>query len=374
MLPSPKNLSTGQVDRLVETLFSNNDEPKLKGRSVLIPFSKQAFLEGELDPTTTTADGEKAQEQVRVVVDSQIQTVTTGEAKLWLEQYSSGKQTKKTTTVNDKEPTIQPPLPRQKSKKHNPKAVIPSPPPDLSFGGFVEIQEEYNADGKQVRGNAIDVSRQLNEIWKNASEPPLQPTFVMSSQEEESDMINSEEKELVPKRPPISDEAYEQLSKRLDELARMEEEAEEEAKNPKPMKIKKASKQTSSSGWKKGFLTSSNAKTPKAKAKPRKKTSAVSRPMNDETTIIERSVGKNSSSSVSFDTTQNQIQEIPRVGTQPVPPKTGSSKSLQESIFSGIIEERPVIQERPVVRGPQPTKPKKKLSRFARERQNRANN
>ena len=365
-LPAPKNLSTSQVDQLRETLFSD-DKASLKGRSVLIPFTKQAFFVGELNPSTN----EKGEEQVRVVADqSQVQTVSTTEAKKWLEQNSS-KSTKKNSSSG---------ILKSQSKQvsENPTSSDPPPSPS-SFGGFVEIQEEFNSDGTQVRGDVVDVSQRLKALWKNSMDPQL-PQY----QGKEADIILEEEE---TKKPPMSDEEYSKLSSRLDELARLEEQAETQGldpssllrpKKPKFMAAKPSSKKSANSGWKKGFLTSNTkkTKTPKPKPEPSPQPSV---------TTPSVSTSEDTNKGVSFDTTQNQVQEIPRIGTQKVPPKptTASPKPLESSMFSGVVQERPVIQERPLIRErpliserPVPTsqtstgtQPKKRMSRFARERQ-----
>lgn len=362
LLASPKNLSTEQIDQLYDTLFPD-DGVKLKGRPVFIPFTNQAFVLGDLDPATN----EKGEEQVQIVGDrNQIQTVSITEAKTWLEKHSSPLQNKsKTCEAKDDDTAV---------ATHN--ALVSS---SRFVGGFVEIQEEFNADGKQVRGDVVDVSKRLNAIWQNTMEPAL------SHKVDDGGGPIIEEEEEEPHKNPMSDEEYEKLSKRLYELARMEEEAERGGATPSAKPKELSSKNAAnSSGWKKGFLSSKPTKSKKTKASQQR---TIPRPGVD-TYGLSKEITQ-ASNSVSFDTTQNQIQEIPRIGTQKVPPKPCTvvgSKPLETCLFSGVVQERPsiqktpVIQERSVIReslvvqeGVEQQKtqkqPKKRLSRFARERQ-----
>jgi hypothetical protein len=366
-------LTTDQVDRLGNTLFPKKKDAAntLQGRSVLIPFSKQAFLVGELQPTLD----ESGQEQVQILLNEEKVTVSTQAAQEWLVQHSSSTIKKPT-----KLPTTKKKTPSQKTAPI--LKTTSSAPPLGGGGGFVEIQEEYNPGGKQVHGTVVDVSKQLSAIWNNALEPALE--IPSNNHNNDGDDDDFEPKIEEPPLKPISDQEYESLSQRLEELARLEEEA------AKP----KSKSKSSSFGFKKGFLTSNN----KAKAAKKKKpsnaaTTSSEQPKTTTTTqsiptapsttsnlpSAETNSTKSPSGGVSFDTSQNQVQEIPRIGTNPVPPKTTTkSRPLDANIFSGIIQERPmvppVIQERPMMpvnnnsRQAQPPK-KKRQSRFAQERQ-----
>jgi hypothetical protein len=355
---------------------------------VLVPFSNQAFLVGELQPHID--DGK---ELVQIVVGADKNntpcddpvTISTTEAKEWFVQHSSRSSSIKASILKSTD-DVEPPQSTKTSTTpttNSPSTTTRIPEPSIIAPGFVEIQEEYNADGTQVRGNVVDVSKQLSAIWDNADEPSLSSSVPAAT--DGNDNINIDDHDFEPtiQEPPlkpVSDTDYDQLSKRLDELARLEESGASVMTTLKP----KRSTTKPGSGWKKGFLTSKSKK-----AKP----------------PVKPSSSNSSNKGVSFDTTQNKVQEIPRIGTQRVPPKPGSSstntsttpststrsstsKPLESSIFSGVIHERPVMPERPVVpetpeqvgerptivqeRKPtinRPQPPKKRLSRFAQERQ-----
>jgi hypothetical protein len=176
----------------------------------------------------------------------------------------------------------------------------------------------------------------------------------------------------------ISDEEYDQLARRLEELARLEEEAEEAAKlqhfRPVPVSSissSTANKSSTSKGsnggggggglqFKKGFLN----KASKPKGPTEKKTTRIT-----------------------IDTTKNTVQEIPSRVSNPqvIPSKEHSSnqvrmnqqrqtQQLDSQLFSGQIQERqPQFSESQTAQSlsnqaPQPPQKEKRMSRFARER------
>ena len=348
-------LSNDQVHKLLTTTL---DQP-LTGRTVLLPVTGQAFTIGQLKPAVVFNDNNKEEEeQVQVLASptSNLTTVSTKQAQLWLQPKPKAAiaATKKPKSVLKQKSTPQP------------------APPSSQSSAFMEIVEEYDASGNQIRSGAVNVSQQLNAIWNNAEEPAMaeDDDHEWNNEEEEG----GDDQELTantPKPAPVSDDDYQRLAERLDELARLEETgAAVPSSVPKPTAAtttakKQATSSSSGGGWGKGFLNN--------KAKP-------NQPSNSD-----------KPKAISFGA--NQVQEIPRIGTTPAStitqqrqghtpkPTTTTTRNKKEtrpmdsSVFNGVVQERSVIRERPVVverqSQPQPTNaaaPKKRVSRFAQER------
>ena len=221
---------------------------------------------------------------------------------------------------------------------------------------FVEIQEEYTDDGKQVYGKAVDISSKLQSLWKHEEIDRRKEEQKYQSDDEEDDeygvinqtkvttdhVVNQESARISnedtsdissppkAKKPEvtISDQEYDRISKRLEELALLEEQESQQPKQKVPLSQPKktnSSKKATTGGafkFQKGFL---NAKPKKASIKTTK-TQATAKIDTPQQSSSEPAVTKKSK--ITIDTSKNTIQEIPKEGNQnPVPPKQSSSSS-----------------------------------------------
>jgi hypothetical protein len=379
-------LSNDQVHKLLTTTL---DQQPLTGRTVLLPVTGQAFTIGQLKPAVVMANdnnnnNKEEVEQVQLLASTtaNFTTVSTKQAQLWLQPKAATIATTKPKSAL-KHKSTPPPPPATNSRQ---------PPPQAAF---MEIVEEYDASGKQIRSGAVNVSQQLDAIWNNAQEPAMVDQD-QGWNDNDNDEVGDDQGELpnlnaTLKPKPVSDDDYQRLANRLDELARLEETGAAVPSplsklKPKPTTTTNTKKQTASSsssgsGWGKGFLNNNNNVKSKTTSKPK---------------------------AISFGA--NHIQEIPRIGTTPAstitqqrqghtptqkPTPTMENKKqtrpFDSSVFNGVVQERPVvmeqqqqqqqqrsvIRERPMVverqsqQQPQPTNtapPKKRVSRFAQER------
>lgn len=214
---------------------------------------------------------------------------------------------------------------------------------------FFEIREELDESGKEVKAEAINVAKQLELLQKREGKDTNASSIVPTASAD--DEVIDEHPE---KRKTMTDTEYEELSSRLDMLARLEEEAEAtKAEN------QASAKKLQSKGWSKGFL---NAKPKKKKAKPKKEAhSTPGQPSSQGRKVAFQS--------------QDQIREIPRVGERSTselkssPAMTTSRREIEPQVFSGVIRERPVDLGSKAADSPSKNSPaRKKLSRFAQER------
>ena len=354
----PPSLSAEKCKRLAEKVFPSVTDTgesrtisSLTGRSAMLPFTKKAFLIGELQPEKAENGQE---EQVDIVINrKERRTVSTIDAKQWLLQSA---------VKNDVKSS---PIQKVKSPSKNSSTSAP-----LDLHNMIEIQEEYSDDGTQIKGNTVDVSSQFRAIFGgNMSQTKPE------EKEAENDSIMDETFEETPLKL-LSDVEYNQLSDRLDELARLEDMEEERQEKTEKVKPNKGKKKVVSGGWNKGFLNK-----PSTKRNPTKPNTSKHIAMKKETLVATGSQSKQrevtkQAEGVSFDLTRNEIQKIPGIpGTRSIPkPSTvsNSSTTSESSFFSGVIQERPttdqLLQQRAQDETCAATKPKKKLSRFAQER------
>jgi hypothetical protein len=214
---------------------------------------------------------------------------------------------------------------------------------------FFEIREELDESGKEVKAEAINVAKQLELLQKREGMDTNASSIVPTASADDEAIDEHPEK-----RKTMTDTEYEELSSRLDMLARLEEEAEAtKAEN------QASAKKLQSNGWSKGFL---NAKPEKKKAKPKKEAhSTPGQPSSQGRKIAFQS--------------QDQIREIPRVGDRSASElksshaMTTSRREIEPHVFSGVIRERPVDLGSKAADSPSKNPPaRKKLSRFAQER------
>jgi hypothetical protein len=433
----------------------------LAGRSVLIPCTGQAFWVGELQPTL---DPETGEEQLQVLLSvpppssksttkkkpkskkSPITTTTaaaktttsltvpTSQVYSWLQSHASPPRPPKSSLVSTtwskkslatnnttsastaKSPIGTQPLSLQEPQQP-PKPQQKQPQPlQPSLGGFVDIHEVYTADGRQVSGEAVDITHQLESLWQhhdnkkkntnnnsnnNSSSAASSQTLATSTTYTDTATASPPPTTTTTTTPQtaVSDDEYHRLMTRLDELALLEEEQQQEAPSttrrlsgksmaslqnktkPSMMTTTTAKK---SAGWNKGFLNTGT----KTKTKTKKVHSTINAiPTNTTTGSSSNSSGNSSSIEapttstttttaatsrvVSF-SSENEIQEIPRIGTrstssiQKQPPSRNNNKQydsrnstptfgqaaapiprsttkpIEESVFSGVIRERPI--------------------------------
>ena len=302
----------------------------LTGKQVMVPMTTKAFFAGRLEPAVRNK-----QEQVFVkMAQEHFVELDRTEAMDYLDRRIAAleEQTHLATA---------PAADRAGEKISQGQASSALP--------FFEIREELDQEGREVRAEAINVAKELAYLQKKESEgkpaSSLVPTTAAMSHEEPLD----DEPERMK---GLTDDDYDALSARLEELARLEEESEQ-------TKIvnQASSRKLQSKGWAKGFLNAdSNPKT-KARAQGTKKEIPSSPKSSNQK-------GKK----VDFHET-NHVREIPRIGERSAAElKQAVRKGIEPEVFSGVIRERPMGQQaaRPT---PTATAPPKKLSRFAQERQ-----
>ncbi|KAG7356574.1 hypothetical protein IV203_001260 [Nitzschia inconspicua] len=432
----PPNLTTEQVDLLLKKLrggATTSSEPttisSLKGQKVLIPFGRCAFWEGELNPSTFIDDdvakvpeertsnivGKRrdsaAEGEEEVYISTKRHTVSTSEALAddlisvplsraigWLEEYSSSSIASKQRKAAQEEPAKAKIVTKRQvpstTKTPSSGARPTSTSDDMISFPMVEIQEEYTEDGQQLYGKAIDITSRLEALWKhedgssrhrqNEEEKYDHETGVeysmTSTNSDNGENPHTKMQQNVPNMtdqdskvaPTISDEEYDRLSQRLEELAFFEEQEQQ---------IKAAKKKSAGLTFQKGFL---NAVKPKSKRIATTNKTSTGRADESTKTSISPNPdlsGVNRKSKVTIGENQNKVKEIPQEGRQqPVPPRQGvqqtSSRMIDPSLFSGLIQERTDAttagnRDTPAVAsssGNNTTK-KKRVSRFAQERQ-----
>jgi len=322
----------------------------LTGRRVLIPFTSKAFFEGSLQPTIATSSG-KEQVQVKISKENFVETnrpeaMEMLEKRIQAVQETVRKVTKKKTAA----------APRTKATAAEPSS---GPLP------FFEIREEFDEQGNEIKSEAINVAKELEYLQRNEDGKLDSAVRAVSSSKNQQSTELQEDQPATTK-PVISEEEYQELTSRFNELARLEEQDESNKRTNQT-----SSKKLQGSGWAKGFL---NKKKPATKKKP------TAAPVVD--VAPRTSTGKK----VGFQEEANQIKEIPRVGERSVPSRTPTNthtKPIETSVFNGVIQERPVtvaVQERNVTASSaagvqeraaatsEDVPPKKELSRFAQQR------
>jgi hypothetical protein len=455
----------------------------LQGRPVLVPLGTQAFLEGTLDPRghyrTPFSDGEPSGEtfvddtgiggsghggdggEEYVIVRTQNRdedgeeeserTVTRQQAKDFFEAEREAllRATRERRQGGDAASTRQGGASEQSTKEISATRKVASGKPispatsksstpatasaKASGGGgldvgndempqaFFEIREELDEQGREVRAEAVDVSRQLAMLESDASggvadERTMRRPHTSSSMEQSGgapeqtagDTTTMNDATGAAKETPsqkvISDAEYERLSARLEELALLEEQAEHnQATNTA------SRKGLQGGGWSSGFLNNTNKKKKKTSPKSNKPPpnsvpppSGKSQPTTNDQMVSTIAESEPRSRAVSFDPRRNDVREIPRIGQrsalelrkpQPPPPPQAMS-SVQSSTgggggaaaVSGVVRERvkspskkkqkiplrtggiaPAAPESASTSQPDQQQPKR-LSRFAQER------
>ncbi len=409
-------LNALNADPIVDSDSSSTKQERLNGREILIPaYGGVAFYEGVLCPEIRKNSESKVKEDEEIVYVHTIETKTTkkqqqnppnekdvavvglSDAIEWLQSHSTSlklslqsqtlESKAKTSTMvdatkplNDSGPskpppdTKQMPAPTSKLSLQKSRSRIPDYHPDQAPAGpMFNISEEYSADGTRIVGEAVNLSTRLKAVYgddnpENFNQPRSEDSKIEDEDAPFDPTIGKEQegKLDVPATAAISDEEYDRISKRLEELALMEE---QEAKREKEgrrkpaktlggkvganqstqtKKYKAKSKSNSSFGFQKGFL---NKKATKTKTTTKTNTQTNTKAMN-----AAKRDSKSQQSGVTIDVSQNKIHEIPREGRQqPVPSRKPSqqdqghvpqpihgSRLLDTSVFSGEIVERTI--------------------------------
>ena len=244
-----QNLTLAQLQELQGVLKN-----PISGREVMIPLTSQAFVIGSLQPDKD-ASGEE-----RLVIRSggELKEMSRKEICEGLEQE---KQQQKNKGGNKKSVAI-----KDKIKPASCGATKGGNAPDkkksTSTGGvctepglpYFDIKEELDGKGNVVSSEAVNVTKQLEFVAKQAKsdddgefkEDVSEPDS--HSQSVEYELPVGDDDNDTPS--PVTDEEYQALSARLDELARLEEEAE-----AKTAVNQKSARKLQGDSWSKGFLS-----------------------------------------------------------------------------------------------------------------------
>jgi hypothetical protein len=225
----------------------------------------------------------------------------------------------------------------RKSKPSSTTALKPTHTPMNPSMPYFEIREEYNDSGKQIAGQATNVSKQLEYLQKQTageSVVHVPPESKDDDAPDDDDDDETWEEVRVEDLKPVNEEGYSSLSTRLEELERLEEEANKEQEGNS--KIKSMRK-----GWSKGFL---NAKKPAKKPAP-----APSRSISTQKSAPTRQPAppsvqprKPAPATTNAPTTErrvnfqgeDQVKEIPRVGERSVSDVKPAAQQIEESVFN----------------------------------------
>jgi hypothetical protein len=239
------------------------------------------------------------------------------------------------------------------------------------------IQEEYTADGKCVFGKAVDLSARIQHVYgkngsggdNNDNDENKNDNDSVSSDECDNDTGTGTGTGTVAdtvaadidgvvsssKKKEVSDEEYNRITKRLDELALLEQqEANTKGRRPKSKPLGSTS---SGFGFKKGFLNNNNNSSSTTTKKKKKKQLQSSEETNANSNNREKKTSSSSNDGgdgrggdrVTIDTSKNKIREIPRRTNNNNNNNTVQNKQQQQqhntrmldrSIFSGQILER----------------------------------
>jgi prefoldin subunit 5 len=231
----------------IHTLLKDATLNKLSDRDVMIPITTKAFVEGRLMPTTTVMKND-AQEKEQVIVKlgkEYLAEMSLDDACSYIERRMKDlrplvKDSISSTTkpkaefkmkkgfLNDKKSKSR--TQKNQEEEKNPREKIPIPRNDEPTLPFMDIVEEYDESGNQVKAEALDVSKQLIDFQRKikgqyqhdeTKESFNAPVELSTDLDDDSlDQDNNESNEKVPTKT----QSYEALSARLDELALLEEE------------------------------------------------------------------------------------------------------------------------------------------------------
>lgn len=387
----PLSLTQHQIDDLIG--LTSNSAGRLEDRPTMLPITGKAFFEGRL--MCGGSQAEVSTETLFVNKKGKLVRMSRGDAN----DYFRGRldTSSKKCSASRKDTMCQQSsdsLPRPNETK---QTVLAGSSTGLPM---MEIRETFDSDGNIVDAEMFDMTktedrlRSLNSetddakkladsiaqtlqgIQDDSQERPLHRRHGPQEDGEETATVVSAPAVSKTKGKVVSDEEYDALAKRLEELERLE-----EADNKAKKQNRKSSETLQSNGWSKGFL---NAKSRKKKRAPKPGAGE-----NDQTKsspqINTREEGKHGK--VSFSDT-NEIKLIPSIGKSKVPPRPPPGRSVDDEIIDGAdlasdeptrmpFEEtvfRDVVQERSTAPSAlseascTSEAPKKRLSRFAQRR------
>ncbi|EJK75802.1 hypothetical protein THAOC_02462 [Thalassiosira oceanica] len=386
----PKSLTKDQIDNLIDLVGCAG---RLEGRPTMLPITGKAFFEGRLMCGGSQADVSSetlfvVNETGKLVEMSRGETndyyrVVRGrfDTRIKIKKRSSTSRTDTSQKSGDS-------LPHANETK---QTVLAGSSTGLPM---MEIRETFDSDGNIVDAEMFDMTRtedrlrslnsetndgkkfvesiakSLQGIQDDSLERPLHPLHSPPDGEETA-TVGSASAVSKTQRKVISDEEYDALTKRLEELEILEE---------ADTKAKKQNRQ--SSGWSKGFLNAKSSRKKKRAPKPEpvENNHPKSLPRNN-------TKGEGKQNKVSFSDT-NETKEIPLIGKSKVPPRPPPGRSVNEEVVNGAelastelphmpFDEtvfRDVVQERGVAPNAlseasrKSEEPKKRLSRFAQRR------
>ncbi len=410
-----EKLDLGDLHNLHQIVTSKDP---LSNRKVMIPVTSKAFFEGKLTPSLRIGADAVEEEQVVVKLgQGYLADMTKDEASRYIERkmkalrplvvkdtkasVSETRKVKQGTKLKMKKGFLQsqkpPPAKKSAANSRQPpkKKLISAPLP------FIEIREEFDMEGNEIKSEAVNMSKQLHDVRReiqsqkggSGEKNEIVDTLLESvpqsvNVEEDEQATGTAEIDTPFSNDPQNDvRPYQEISARLDELILLEEEE---------MKKKsinaKSSKRIQGKGWKKGFLS-----------KDRQVSKKQNKPSAKKPIAVESSISNPAPSQVIDDPTRtkkvqflpsNEVKEIPRIGTrsiESVKPPSQSTPPVHD-MFHNTIQNRSTSQSRPsksiqlgniIERSNSnptsdtgsragtdtSTEPKKKLSKFAQRRQ-----
>jgi len=448
---SDKSEPSASVESLQSLQRILKDGEPFSGRKVMVPVTRHAFMEGHLQPppsdgnatAVTNSQSVSGEKVLANLGDGHMAEMSRADAADFIQrridavasQSSAAPKMSTNKTSASKKGESKKVAPKSSSKqsakpqpKAQPHTILP----------FFEIREEYDSSGQEVKAEAVNVANKMKAL-KDALRSQkagnggdgddakqireLIETIDIGggdggARSSSSDMTGASpgdnyfDDEAMddsdPERQePVSDEQYNLLSARLDELAKIEEEAE---KNKRQGQSSRQRLQGNS--WGKGFLSSNGggadgtgSKTQKPKAGQKKKSAATggwnTGFLNAESKK-KASVGVRAAASPADEPERqrkvafgaDEVKEIPRIGNTSIKaaqqmqkvgrsppqqaqqqsgimPQEKESESISREVFSGVVKERGAVSSSVVSGEPshqQQQPPKKKLSRFAQQR------
>ena len=315
----------------------------LSGRAVMIPLGPKAFYSGTLCPNVIRENNGDLQECVKLAVKDdktglyRHEEMARQQARDYIQHEIDSRIPKKKIAVPPKsslKPARKIPCATKNSIEQSQSS------PAAAALSFFEIREEIDDSGNVVQAEAVNITKQLELIEKQTREKASPDSEYLQEVHESG---NGDEPMLVntsvPK--PLSNSDYDKLTSRLDELARLEEEA-DQAKTDSL----KSRQQIQSKGWCRGFLNGNRKKESK-KERPPIKPQLQSPPVTHDSpsrSHANTNMTVDQPKRVSFDQASNQVREISQVGDQPIKDLHAVASSqpqpIEGDVFSGVVKER----------------------------------
>ena len=272
------HLSASQLQELQGVLRN-----PVSGRQVMIPLTSKAFIIGSLQPdkdingeetlhirsaNRNNDRKEEFEEIPRKILVEQLER----ERKLKKEAAKQKKASPGSKTTEVKAPSTNASTTSKKAPPSNPKADekqqthhhhhhhhARNSGPALPF---FEIKEEIDNSGRVLRSEKKDVTKQLELVAKElqvdgeskAEEPEYGDAVDIPTDYSDVEVLNSIDEESN-KLKPVTDQDFALLSTRLDDLAKLEEEAEQKTEENLSSAMRIQGK-----AWNKGFLVGKSAK------------------------------------------------------------------------------------------------------------------